>query len=128
MINTDQKLRELAKRHAEISHEIKDCKSQRETDLLHCHPSPDEDFEKDKVGAENCLNVAYRWVKEDRENVDGYNDGYAHPTEFSGFDEVILNYGCANCQEAYKLKVKIGKLKQERGRIHSAITQIGKTL
>lgn len=128
MSNTDQKLRELAKRHAEISQEIKDCKSQRETDLLHCHPSPDEDFEKDKVGAENCLNVAYRWVKEDRENVDGYNDGYAHPTEFSGFDEVILNYGCANCQEAYKLKVKIGKLKQERGRIHSAITQIGKTL
>lgn len=128
MKDVDKKLRDLAIRHAEISQEIKGCQSDRETNLLHCHPSPDEDFEKDKVGADNCLNVAYRWVKEDRENVDGYNDGYAYPTEFSGFDEVILNYGCANCQEAYKLKVKIGKLKQERGRIHSAITNIGKTL
>lgn len=122
MKDVDKKLRDLAIRHAEISQEIKDCQSERETNLLHCHTSPDKDFEKEKVGAENCLNVAYRWVKEDREDCDGY------PNQFSGFEEVISNYGCANCQKAYELKVKIGKLKQERGRIHSAITQIGKTL
>lgn len=122
MKDVNKKLRELAVRHAEISQEIKGCQSQRETNLLHCHPSPDEDFEKDKVGAENCLNLAYRWVKEDLE----YSDGY--PNVFSSFEEVISNYGCANCNKAYELKVKIGKLKQERGRIHSAITNIGKTL
>ena len=122
MKDVDKKLRELAVRHAEISQEIKGCQSERETNLLHCHTSPDEDFEKEKAYAENCLNVAYRWVKEDREDCDGY------PNQFSGFEEVISNYGCANCQEAYELKVKIGKLKQERGRIHSAITKIGKAL
>lgn len=127
MKDVDKKLRELAVRHAEISQEIKSCQSERETNLLHCHTSPDEDFEKEKVGAENCLNVAYRWVKEDLENSGGYY-GSAYPTEFSGFDEVIENYGCDNCQKAYELKVRIGKLKQERGRIHSAITNIGKTL
>ena len=128
MKDIDKKLRELAVRHAEISQEIKDCQSERETNLLHCHTSPDEDFEKEKVGAENCLNVAYRWVKEDLENSGGCNNGNAYPTEFSGFDEVISNYGCTNCQKAYELKVKIGKLKQERGRIHSAITKIGHKL
>lgn len=123
-----EKLLSLAKRHAEISQEIKECLSQRETNLLNCHKSPDDDFQNDKIGNESCLCVAYRWVKEDRESVDGYNDGYAHPTEFSGFEEVILNYGCANCQGAYKLKRRIGELKRNRGRIHSAITKIGQSL
>lgn len=122
------KLLKLAKRHAEISDEIKACQSQREVNLQHCHKSEDEDFELDREGNENCLSLAFRWVKEDRENVDGYCDGFAYPTEFSGFEEVIFNYGCLNCQLAYEQKKKIGKLKQERGRIHSAITKIGQTL
>lgn len=128
MKNASERLLVLAKRHAEISYEIKDCQSQREVNLQHCHKSEDEDFELGREGDENCLSLAYRWVKEDRESVGGYCDGFAYPTEFSGFEEVISMYGCLNCLGAYEKKKKIGKLKQERGRIHSAITKIGQSL
>ena len=122
------KLTQLAIRHAEISADIKTSQSQREVNLECCHKTEDIDFENDREFGENCLSVSFKWVKEDRENCSGYDDGFAYPTDFTGFDEVIHTYGCLNCRAAYDLKVKIGKLKQERGRIHSSLTIIGKTL
>jgi len=116
------KLEKLAKRIGEIGDEIATLKSQRLTNLEHCHGSEDEDFNApstndDNVPFENCLYNAYEWVKEER-------DEYNH----ANFDDVIFDYGCANCKGAHKAKREIGLLKQERGRIVGNISKIGKSL
>lgn len=119
------KLTKLAIRHAEISAEIKLCKQVRNINLDKCHGSDDKEFQgywdqefndgnHDLV---NCLMASYDYVKESRSH-----------NALDSFDEIIKMYGCKNCVGAYDEKRKIGILKQERGRIHSAITNIGKSL
>lgn len=125
MIDKTEKLLKLARRHAEISCEIKNCQSQMEVNLQHCNKTKDEYFEFFRKDFDNCLNVSFNLVKHDREeNYDCYN-GTAH---LESFKDVLFKHGCINCKGAHSEKKKIGKLKQERGRIHSAITKIGQTL
>ncbi|EKO3908220.1 hypothetical protein GTU35_001261 [Vibrio fluvialis] len=112
MSNTDQKLRELAKRHAEISSELSINNEQRSKELAYCKGA-----ESDDGYYETCYGMVYDMMKESIEQREGIS-----------FDEMLSNYGCRHCNSARILKHHIGKLKQERGRIHSAITQIGKTL
>jgi len=142
MSNTDQKLRELAKRHAEISSELKITQDQRAKEMSYCtggeylKPTSEsgEDFsfmfvdQSDSFAEEkqgifpwekpNCHEMTFYAMNNFNKRCD---DGYE-------YDELLEMYGCRHCQSARKLKRHIGKLKQERGRIHSAITQIGKTL
>jgi hypothetical protein len=122
MKSAPEKLLGLAKRHAEISKEISDLKCKRGINLVSCLKTDNEDFELIRDFGDSCLIVAYKSVKEERENSAGYNFGNA------SFDHALLEHGCINCRNAYEQKKKIGSLKQERGRIHSAITNIGKTL
>lgn len=120
-----EKLIKLAKRHSEISAEIKSCQQQRECNLQKCHQSEDEEFQSywdqefndGKHDLVNCLMASYDYVKE----------GRSHGVNCS-FDETVEVFGCKNCVGAHEEKRRIGKLKQERGRIHSAMTNIGKTL
>jgi hypothetical protein len=122
------KLEVIAKRIAEISDEIKELKLDREINLSTCGASIDEEFESMKTlidsGAgwelkENCINVAYKMIAEDRD-INGFCG-----CEYSGFYEVLHMYGCRNCVAAYDAKKKIGALKQERGRLVGQITRIG---
>lgn len=113
MSNTDQKLRKLAKRHAELSSDIKTNKEQRILELSYCKGAMNECGEY----YETCYQMVYSMTGESMEHAEGIS-----------FDEMLSNYGCRHCNSARILKQHIGKLKQERGRIHSAITQIGKTL
>ena len=118
------RLEELAKRIGEIGEEIKDLKSQREVNLQHCHANDSEEFgsqrqwiDKEWNVRENCLHVAYRWSKESRDH-----------GEYISFYEHLAMEGCNNCIAAYEAKIKIGTLKQERGRLVGNISKIGKTL
>ncbi|MCX9579807.1 hypothetical protein [Vibrio cholerae] len=113
MSNTDKKLRELAKRHAELSSDIKTSSEQRNLELSYCKGAKDEDGKY----YESCYEMVYSMTGESMEHREGIS-----------FDEMLFNYGCRHCNSARTLKHHIGKLKQERGRIHSVITQIGKTL
>ncbi|GHX29974.1 TPA: hypothetical protein AB5C23_001257 [Vibrio cholerae] len=132
MSNTDQKLRELAKRHAEISSTITNTSKEIKDEIELCNggeyikPENESgaDFEflfNGSAGLSpypNCLNYTYETFKVFN------NTQYDHYE----YDELLFTYGCEHCQKARQLKKNVGKLKQERGRIHSAITQIGKTL
>jgi hypothetical protein len=118
------KLEKIAKRISEIHDEIEALKSQRETNLAHCHGSPDEEFQSywDKEFWNNhdlvdCLMACYEYVKEARSH-----------GEQESFDKLIYMYGCKNCIAAYEAKRAIGKLKQERGRLVGSITKIGQRL
>ena len=118
------KLEKLAIRIGEISDEIREAKEQRSINLDKCAGSEDEDFEAGReimnhnpLVKENCLCTAYSWVEADR--------GHG---EYVEFDEIIRSYGCKNCIGAHDAKQKIGKLKQERGRIVGNISKIGKSL
>ena len=125
------KLEKLAKRIGEIGSEIKALKSQRESELQHCHASDDTDFGRQREiidphwdERENCLNVAYRWAKEEMEQCQ--SDG--EPYNAESFYHTLLDEGCKNCIASYEIKRKIGLLKQERGRLVGNISKIGKTL
>lgn len=118
-------LEKLAKRIGEIGDEISQLKSQREINLEKCHGSDDEEFQSywdqefdagnhDLV---NCLMASYEWVKEGRSH-----------GELNSFDEIISMYGCKNCISAHEIKIKVGLLKQERGRIVGMISRIGKKI
>lgn len=124
-------LEKLAKRIGEIGDEIKELKSQREFNLQHCHASDDDHFGSQREAIdlewnvrENCLNVAYKWAKEElercREECEPYNTEYFYHT--------LIDNGCRNCKAAYEAKKAIGKLKQERGRLVGNISKIGKSL
>ncbi|EOH0514095.1 hypothetical protein ACNPDE_002096 [Vibrio fluvialis] len=132
MSNTDQKLRELAKRHAELSSDITSTSKQIKDEIELCdggeyikpesESGTDFGFLFDETSAlppyATCLNYTYETFKDFNSNsYDGYE-----------YDELLQMYGCEHCQKARQLKKSVGKLKQERGRIHSAITQIGKML
>lgn len=119
----EKKLSLLAKRLAELSGEISNLNRQREVNLYHCNKTNDEDFEMSREGDESCLITAYRWVKED---LDSTNGGLYR--EFSGFEEVIHMYGCANCKGAHMLKKEIGTLKKSKAGITTAIIKIGQKL
>lgn len=117
-------IEKIAKRISEIHDEVESLKSQRETNLDHCHGPNDEcfkDFWNEKIFENkknyyfNCLTACYAYVKEGREH-----------GEYTSFDELINMYGCKNCIAAYEAKKAIGKLKQERGRLVGNITKIGK--
>jgi uncharacterized small protein (DUF1192 family) len=117
-------LEKIAKRISEISDEISQLKSQRETNLEKCHGSEDDDFQEDwmkriesgEFQLTNCLKACYLEVK-----VSGGVNGF-------DFDEAIHMYGCKNCIGAYEAKSKIGLLKQERGRLVGNITKIGRKI
>ena len=126
-------LEKLAKRIGEIGDEIKALKSEREVNLQYCNGNrtsiPMDDFLNGDhhdytVVTDTCLLSAYKLAKEDNESEmeDGgvYWDG--------AFKYHLEQIGCKNCKAAYKAKRKIGKLKQERGRLVGNISKIGKTL
>lgn len=124
-------LEKLAKRIGEIGDEIKELKSEREVNLQHCHASDDDDFgsQREIIDPEwklreNCLQVAYKWSKE--EMIQCYEDREPYNTDT--FYHTLIDNGCENCKAAYEAKRKIGKLKQERGRLVGNISKIGKTL
>ncbi|WP_158144910.1 hypothetical protein [Vibrio metschnikovii] len=142
MKDVDKKLRELAVRHAEISSEIKITQDHRAKEISSCtggeylKPTSEsgedfsfmfvdrsDSFTDAKLGIfpwekPNCIEMTYHAMVNFNKRCD---DGY-------GYDELLQMYGCEHCQKARQLKKDVGKLKQERGRIHSAITNIGKTL
>lgn len=125
------KLEVIAKRIGEIGDEIKQRKGQRETNLQYCHGSDDKDFNDaiNKEHYDNCMNVAYRWSKDEREESASDNEcNYAPWGSYSEFSDLLKNYGCINCIGAYEEKRKIGSLKQERGRLVGNISRIGKRL
>lgn len=131
------KLEKLAIRHAEISVEIKTSKVQIATELSYCKggefvkPESEScvDFSfletskniADIGPAANCLNYSYESFAEFNKDGDIYDNHYS-------YDEILANYGCRHCNSARRLKKHIGKLKSEKGRIHSALTHIGKSL
>ena len=118
-------LEKLAKRIGEIGDEIDQRKSQRETNLIKCNGSIDDEFssywmqeiEGGKHDLFNCLMASYAYAKESGDL-----------GEYISFEETIRMYGCANCVGAYNEKQAIGKLKQERGRLVGIISKIGKSL
>lgn len=125
------KLEKFAKRIAEIGEEIKELKSTRQINLQHCHASDDTDFGSQRELLcsefdlrENCLQVAYKWAREELERCQDEGEIY-NPEEFY---HTLINEGCENCKAAYKAKQAIGKLKKERGRIIGYISKIGKSL
>ncbi len=125
------KLERIAKRIGEIGDEIAQRKSQRETNLAHCGASDDTDFGSQREIIdhrwnikENCLNVAYKWAKEEREQC----ESDCEPYNTESFYEILRSEGCLNCIGAYEEKRKIGSLKQERGRLVGNISKIGKSL
>lgn len=130
------KLEMLAIRHAEISAEIKTNKDQIAVELGYCNgglfvkpiSESGEDFsflEKSKsiasIGDATCLHYAYETCLEFNKDGDVYDDRYS-------YDEVLSTYGCRHCNSARRLKKHIGELGREKGRIHSAITNIGKSI
>lgn len=124
-------LEKLAKRIGEIGDEISELKCQREVNLRYCHASDDTDFgsQREVIGQdwnlrENCLQVAYKWSKE--ELLRCYDEREQYNTDT--FYYTLIENGCANCIESYEIKKKIGLLKQERGRLVGNISKIGKTL
>lgn len=124
-------LEKLAKRIGEIGDEIKELKLEREVNLQHCHASDDTDFGSQREDLcsewdlrENCLQVAYRWARDELERCQDEGEIY-NPEEFY---HTLINEGCENCKAAYEAKRKIGKLKQERGRLVGNISKIGKSL
>lgn len=124
-------LEKLAKRIGEIGDEISNLKSQREVNLQHCHASDDTDFgsqreliDPDWNLRESCLQVAYKWSKE--ELLRCYDDREQYNTDT--FYYTLIENGCPNCIESYEIKRKIGLLKQERGRLVGNISKIGKSL
>lgn len=108
-----ERLIKLSIRHAEISEQIKTNEEQRQVEMGYCKGAKDEGG----IYYYNCFEMAYKFTKESREHQEGIS-----------FDEMLENYGCRHCISARSLKRHIGKLKQDRGRIHSALTNIGKTL
>lgn len=126
-----EKLANIAKRISEIGDEIRELKHQREVNLMHCHASDDTDFGSQRgiidpnlPYRENCLNVAYRWAKEEFEQCMSYGEIY----NTESFYHILLDEGCINCKSAYKAKKSIGKLKKERGRLIGNISRIGKAI
>ena len=119
MKDVDNKLRELAVRHAEISHEIKTNLERASIELRYCK-NGDFDVE-DMAPYSTCLNHAYYTVE--RLNREIEDDEWPET-----YDHILANYGCRHCITARKLKKHVSALRSERGRIHSAITNIGKTL
>ena len=124
-------LEKLAKRISEIGYEIKELKSEREVNLQNCQASDDTDFGSQREALcsewdlrENCHQVAYKWAREELERCQ--DEGEIYNTE--EFYHTLINEGCENCKAAYEAKRKIGKLKQERGRLVGNISKIGKTL
>ena len=124
-------LEKLAKRIGEIGEEIKYLKLEREVNLQHCHASDDTDFgsQREVIDPEwslreNCLQVAYKWSKEDLIQCNERGEPYNPET----FYHTLIDEGCENCKAAYEAKRKIGRLKQERGRLVGNISKIGKTL
>lgn len=124
-------LEKIAKRIGEIGDEIANLKSQRSANLEHCCASDDTEFGSQREiidpcwgDRENCLNVAYKWAKEER--MENESDG--EPYWDGTFYHILKNEGCINCQGAYENKKKIGLLKQERGRLVGNISKIGKSL
>ncbi len=124
-------LEKLAKRIGEIGEEIAELTSQRITNLEHCCASDETNFGSQREiidphwnVRENCLHVAYKWAKEERMQNESDGEPYWNGT----FYHILKNEGCINCQGAYEDKQKIGKLKQERGRLVGNISKIGKTL
>jgi len=118
------KLETLAIRHAQISAEIKTNKDQMAVELSYCtggefkDPNSNEDFSYLVQTGLYCLNHAYYAS----EHMNNNNDCHY------SYDEVLSNFGCRHCNSARSLKKHIAKLRSEKGRIHSAITQIGKSL
>jgi hypothetical protein len=121
------KLEKLAIRHAEIAAEIKTNKDQVALEISYCtggeYDNPDscDDFsylERLANQFDTCLNHSYH----------AFADMNANNDDHYSYDEILSNYGCRHCNSARNLKKHIGKLKQEKGRIHSAMTNIGKSL
>lgn len=131
------KLEMLAIRHAEISAEIKTNKDQIAVELGYCDgglfvkPTSEscEDFSFlgkstniANIGkGAKCLHYAYESCLEFNKDSDIYSDHYS-------YDEILSTYGCRHCNSARRLKKHVGELGREKGRIHSAITNIGKSI
>lgn len=109
------KLFSIAKRISEISAEIIEAKKQRELSLKNC--SGDEDYLSIDDG--NCLTATYMHVMNERCDETGRLDDYF---------EILCEFGCKNCIDAYLMKRKIGLLKIERGRLVGNISKIGQSL
>ena len=121
------KLEALAIRHAEISADIKTNKDQMGKELGYCDggefegPNSNEDFSYLQNLAnpgDTCLNHSFH----------AFADMNANNYDHYSYDEILSNFGCRHCNSARNLKKHIGKLKSEKGRIHSAMTNIGKSL
>lgn len=125
----------LAIRHAEISADVKANKEQMAKELSYCNGGEfvkpesesgvDFSFLNESLGLAveggvTCTQYAYETFAEFNKDGDIYN-------HFS-YDEILFNYGCRHCNSARSLKKHIGKLNSEKGRIHSALTNIGKSL
>lgn len=119
MIDFYERLGELAKRHAEISQEIKTNSERASTELGYCKGG-EFDIE-DMSPYSTCLNHAYYMVER-------LNRGLEDDESPETYDHVLLNHGCRHCIAARKLKKHVSVLRSERGRIHSAITKIGHKL
>ena len=113
MSDVGERLKDLARRHAELSSDIKINSERRIIELGYCKGAQDGDGKY----YESCYEMVYSMTGESMEHREGIS-----------FDEMLFNYGCRHCCAARDLKKHIGRLKQERGRIHSALTNIGKTL
>lgn len=130
------KLEKLAIRQAEISASVKINKEQMAKELSYCNGG---EFVKSELesgvdfsfletsknigqmpSGATCLNYAYESFAEFNKDGDIYDR--------HSYDEILFNYGCRHCNSARSLKKHIGKLNSEKGRIHSAITNIGKSL
>jgi hypothetical protein len=128
------KLEGLAIRHAELSAEIKTNKDQMAIELGYCNGG---EFVKSEIDSgqdfsfltisptisgmglgTTCLNYSY----------EAFADMNANNDDHYSYDEVLSNFGCRHCNSARNLKKHIGKLKSEKGRIHSAFTNIGKSI
>ncbi len=122
-MNKLNKLIQLSIRHAEISLEIKINKDSMNKELSLCTGIYDEN--KMESEYDTCLTAAYSYVKESRDSI---RSGEAYLSGSCDFNEELALFGCRHCNATRKLKQHIGVLNQERGRIHSAITNIGKSI
>lgn len=125
-------LTRLSIRHAEISAELKTNKDQMAKELSYCNGG-----EFVKPESESCVDFSFLETSKNLGKIPWgatcMNYAYEAFGEFNkdgdnSYDEILSNYGCRHCNSVRSLKKHIGKLNSERGRIHSALTIIGKSL
>jgi len=115
-----EKIYEIAKKHAVNSQLIKKLKEDRKKNLQQCENIGKNSLEWiGKKEDENCLVAIHEHIKSSAP----YEIG-----DYPDYDDLLYNFGCQKCNTARQQKKKIGKLKREQGRLHSAMTNIGKSL